>query len=335
MRQQPAPDINAQLGAARKAAKFLNEQFRETVNEPIQRALQVLPDEVSKFQLRTETLTRWISAKKRSIKELTPNDIFHPAGEDSDFPLLKLALRVWRRARAFELEGPRSITTDPKVVLHYDDELEVLDWLIKHDGLRQTQVAALPRLSDYMSIHRARELIGATELPPPPKYDQKFGILLSPDRVSSDFQFFRTECDARDVPTTFAFVDIDDFKSYNTEYGHTAVDYDLLPQFQQAIEAHVYHRGRAYREGGDEYVIILPNMSKEQASAHMERLQEQLRRIEYRLRDLKGKPTVSIGIVTVTPTSLATTREIRETATGALKAAKVAGKNRIESRLSE
>lgn len=52
-------------------------------------------------------------------------------------------------------------------------------------------------------------------------------------------------------------------QKFNTDHGHATVDIDLLPQFHLAIEAHVYERGRAYREGGDEYLLVLPEMSAE------------------------------------------------------------------------
>ena len=51
---------------------------------------------------------------------------------------------------------------------------------------------------------------------------------------------------------------IDKFKDFNTKYGETQIDVRLLPRFMAALEAHVYSRGFAYRFGGDEYVVLLP-----------------------------------------------------------------------------
>src|SRR6516162_9933128 len=58
----------------------------------------------------------------------------------------------------------------------------------------------------------------------------------------------------RGIILAIAFLDIDDFKTFNTKYGETKIDLNLLPRFMQALEAHVYHHGHAYRQGGDEYL---------------------------------------------------------------------------------
>ena len=101
-----------------------------------------------------------------------------------------------------------------------------------------------------------------------------------------------------------------------------------MPQLQQAIEAHTFHRGGAYREGGDEFITILPNMSEDQAQAHLTDLQQRLNQVRYRLK-LKERPTISVGLTTVSPESFLATREIRELANAALQEAKEQGGNAV------
>ncbi len=90
----------------------------------------------------------------------------------------------------------------------------------------------------------------------------------------------------------------------------------------------MYCRGQAYIEGGDEYILLLPNMSEAQTQTHLEGLQSHLVGVNYRLK-LEKNSTISAGYVTVLPDSIATTREIRELANSGVMRAKKNGKNQI------
>ncbi|PRQ01032.1 Response regulator PleD [Enhygromyxa salina] len=311
------PSHHAQLHALTVAVRALDRLYRQEIAKPIKDALQVTPQEVGRFYVKLETLRSWLN-NSRTVDDMR---------RDPLAPMIKMALLLWRRERAAEIEVPRSRTTDSKVVMVLDEEIQAIDWLLNE--LRLIEPERMPVLTDYMSVHQA-ELVG--QLPqddPPLEYDVKFRILLSANRVTPDFQFYRKRCDIREVPITLAFVDIDKFKDINTEFGHTTVDFDLLPQFQQGLEAHVFFRGRAYREGGDEYILLLPNMSYEGARQFLCELQRRMTKIRYRLSALRSNPTVSIGFVTLNPGSIITAREAREKATHALLEAKDAGRNRI------
>ena len=89
------------------------------------------------------------------------------------------------------------------------------------------------------------------------------------------------------------FVDLDDFKAINDEFGHTVGD-----QVLQAFVALVQSNLRAYdllaRWGGDEFVIMMPNTSRDEAVACVERIRElvQLARMPCLSRPL----TASFGI---------------------------------------
>ena len=80
--------------------------------------------------------------------------------------------------------------------------------------------------------------------------------------ILPDLAYFRVKCELRDQSVSVAYVDIDEFKSFNDKYGHERVDRDILPRFMSEIEGVVFSRGFAYRIGGDEYLILLPNMSR-------------------------------------------------------------------------
>ena len=124
-----------------------------------------------------------------------------------------------------------------------------------------------------------------------------------------------------------AFVDIDDFKSLNSRYTETKVDRNVLPRFMQAIEAHVFHHGHAYRQGGDEYLVLLPSLSRALSIAFLDELRCKLADLAY--PDIAEKTTVSIGLCIADSDCPLTDRELLDQANRAKQFAKQEGKNRI------
>ena len=161
----------------------------------------------------------------------------------------------------------------------------------------------------------------------PRQYDEKFHILQAPQLFLPDLTYFRARCDDRETPLAIAFVDIDDFKKFNTSHGETKVDRNVLPRFMQTIEAHLFHHGFAYRQGGDEYLILLPSLSRPLAVAFLDELRRKLADLAY--PDVKEKTTVSIGLCIVDADCPLTDRELRGRANGAKQFAKENGRNCI------
>ncbi|MDL2205982.1 sensor domain-containing diguanylate cyclase, partial [Eubacteriales bacterium OttesenSCG-928-N13] len=57
-------------------------------------------------------------------------------------------------------------------------------------------------------------------------------------------------------PATLLFVDLDNFKSINDTLGHSAGD-ELLIQVASCLSRHVKGLGKAYRHGGDEFILFI------------------------------------------------------------------------------
>ena len=98
------------------------------------------------------------------------------------------------------------------------------------------------------------------------------------------------------------FCDVDHFKDVNDKLGHAAGDEALKFCFQ-TIKDTVERVGEAYRYGGDEVVILLPNVGEEKARL----LAEEIRgRVEAnfpageKYAALTSRPTLSIGSATFT-----------------------------------
>jgi len=74
-------------------------------------------------------------------------------------------------------------------------------------------------------------------------------------------------------PTAVIFADLDNFKTVNDTLGHDAGD-SCIEKFKELLSAIVAGRGRAHRRyvTGDEFVVILPNCTREEARPIAERI---------------------------------------------------------------
>jgi GGDEF domain-containing protein len=95
----------------------------------------------------------------------------------------------------------------------------------------------------------------------------------------------------------------------------------------ELMESHLYSHGFAYRYGGDEYVLLLPNMSLALGVGFIQEFQKKLAMISY--RGVAEKTTISIGAVYVAADCFLTEREVEDRANRAKNFAKKSGKNCI------
>lgn len=75
------------------------------------------------------------------------------------------------------------------------------------------------------------------------------------------------------LPTTVVAIDLDMFKAYNDEHGHPAGD-RLLVELTEAWYAELREADVLARTGGDEFVVVLPGTSPEEAAPLLERMSE-------------------------------------------------------------
>ncbi|HLX34578.1 MAG TPA: EAL domain-containing protein [Candidatus Limnocylindrales bacterium] len=86
-------------------------------------------------------------------------------------------------------------------------------------------------------------------------------------------------------------MDLDRFKGFNDRNGHPAGD-DLLVAVSRAIEASTRQGDRAYRYGGDEFAVILPDCGRVDAEEVAARIKSSITAIP----DDSGGPHVSISV---------------------------------------
>ena len=75
------------------------------------------------------------------------------------------------------------------------------------------------------------------------------------------------------APCELAMFDLNGFKAFNDTFGHLAGD-DLLVRLAGRLAAAVSDGGRAYRPGGDEYVVIVDSGRPDQIEASLQALTE-------------------------------------------------------------
>ena len=123
-------------------------------------------------------------------------------------------------------------------------------------------------------------------------------------------------------------VDIDHFKLFNDSYGHQAGDV-LLQGLSACLVSSVRGEDIVCRYGGEEFVIVLPEISFEKACQRMEDLRQTVSRlaVEYR-GQLLGGITVSIGVAAF-PQHGRDTSALLLMADQALYIAKQGGRDRV------
>jgi diguanylate cyclase (GGDEF)-like protein len=307
-------------------AKDVARRFRDRFHSSFLNVINSKGVAVGPWPEPIDNLLREIELLIRSLHQSVPVVLSGPLPS-----LLKLALLTERRDRAANVEERKSRTPNPYLIAAIESELSPFDQLIHRDEFRDVTPAPMPRLIEYLTLEQVQQHTGAATFPAR-EYDEKFHILYAPNLFLKDLACARRQCELRgqSVGVGVAFVDIDDFKKrFNTPYGEQAVDRYVLPRFMEAVEAHVYHRGYAYRFGGDEYAITIPNTDFAEAFAMLGKLQERVRALAF--VGIKERITLSIGLCIAVTGCHLTDQELLDRANKAKNHAKQHGKDRIAS----
>lgn len=115
---------------------------------------------------------------------------------------------------------------------------------------------------------------------------------------------------------SLALIDLDDFKSINDRFGHTAGD-RVLAAFSRALSGSFRSYDAVCRFGGDEFVISFPDCDAEHATVRLDELRRKLAGI---VSD-PALPTFTAGVATC-PRDGVSWDELFEVADGNLRRAK-------------
>jgi diguanylate cyclase (GGDEF)-like protein len=128
-------------------------------------------------------------------------------------------------------------------------------------------------------------------------------------------------------PLTLMMIDVDNFKTTNDTFGHLVGD-TVLKQAASLIKKSTRNCDFVARYGGDEFSVILPETTEEEALVVAYRIRETVD--EYSFETFEGKSisdlSVTIGLSSL-PDKSKNKRELIDTADNALYNGKAKGKN--------
>ena len=98
-----------------------------------------------------------------------------------------------------------------------------------------------------------------------------------------------------------AVFDIDNFREFNNNYGHLAGD-RVLAHVARVTAATLRGDDLFFRYGGDEFIIIMPNTTRQAAFGVGEKVRQSLGAVEFKIfknSDQTAQVTVSIGVTEI------------------------------------
>ena len=128
------------------------------------------------------------------------------------------------------------------------------------------------------------------------------------------------------APCSIALIDLDWFKRINDAFGHPTGD-EVLRTFAITMFANIRGIDRFGRYGGEEFLLVLPDMSTDHAVRALDRLRAIIADLDWNAFSPDMIVTISAGVATLKPEETPDTFLAR--ADSALYAAKAQGRNRI------
>ncbi len=184
------------------------------------------------------------------------------------------------------------------------------------------------RVKTHLELKRHRDILE--------RLSSLDGLTGVPNRRSFDDYYFQEWKNAIREGTfiSMIMIDIDHFKAYNDNYGHTRGD-ECLKEVAKGLAASLRRpKDFAARYGGEEFAVILPGTDQEGALHIAEILKDKITsmNIPHDYSPVAAHITISLGVAThYHPSMNAPPDALREASDRALYQAKRAGRDRIKS----
>lgn len=166
----------------------------------------------------------------------------------------------------------------------------------------------------HMAIYELVSLDGLTEIYNKRKYEEEV-----------QREFARAVRHSR--PLSLVLFDLDEFKRINDTYGHLCGDFALK---QVAALAKDLTRAEQIlaRVGGDEFAILAPETTAEQAEILAQKLRDRVLDLDHRYGDLKISLSCSFGVAQLCE-GMSAPQDLYQAADHALLLSKRSGRNRV------
>ncbi|UTW09027.1 GGDEF domain-containing protein [Pseudomonas benzenivorans] len=109
------------------------------------------------------------------------------------------------------------------------------------------------------------------------------------------FERESTRCAYNQQPLSMLMLDVDHFKAYNDQHGHLAGDFALC-LVTQTLRKQLRPKDSLIRYGGEEFVILLPEIDEEEAWRIGERLRQALQQVSSFYAPIGELPGVTLSI---------------------------------------
>lgn len=152
-------------------------------------------------------------------------------------------------------------------------------------------------------------------------------------RFDEEYPRLWKEAIRQSQPLSILFIDLDRFKAYNDTYGHAKGD-EVLERFAEVLRETATRRplDLAVRNGGEEFLVVLPDTTLDVAVAIAQSLVDRLSGLAIpHERSSFGVVTASVGVAGGSPKSDHSAEDFVEQADAAMYKAKENGRNRVES----
>lgn len=183
---------------------------------------------------------------------------------------------------------------------------DISDWISYQNELlrSQTELQRLSQTDDLTQVPNRRNIM---------------------DRLSEELLVHKR----KKRPLSLALLDIDHFKKINDSFGHHTGD-AILREMAQLVSTMLRDYDTIGRYGGEEFMIVLPETSGEQAFRVADRLREGVERHEFLVNERAYRITVSLGLAGKEAEATPEIEELFKEADRCLYLAKASGRNRTE-----
>ncbi len=175
----------------------------------------------------------------------------------------------------------------PQIKLLYDDiasaKKEIADLNVEMRQRIANRTDALERQLGTMRAKASRDAL--TRLSNRRSFDEAYPTVLE-------------TCRAARRNLVLMMIDVDHFKNLNDTLGHQAGD-DFLRSIGQILRSTLRENDHAFRYGGDEFVLLLPDADMISARALSDRLRHLIDGLTKHQRQLNPRPQLSIGIASL------------------------------------
>jgi diguanylate cyclase (GGDEF)-like protein len=228
-----------------------------------------------------------------------------------------------------------------RVQFENDQEKQKIELLEKDKKLAEEQINSQRRTTQLMAIAGLAGLVTAlflgyalfsnrrhrAELIRLAERDELTGLLNRRAIVRKAVEFLSRAREAKGT-LIIGLIDLDHFKSVNDRFGHAVGD-QLLQRLAIAMRTALHTREVFGRYGGEEFLVLFPDMNMEQARQSAERLRSTLRDQPLHIDDEDVMVTLSFGLSSYEGGDVLFDQVARR-ADIALYVAKTQGRDRVE-----